>query len=387
MPLPWTRPKATDRDAVVAGCNAFALDLYDRLRAGEGNLFLSPASIATALAMTYAGARGETAAEMERTLHLTTGPERLHRAMKELLEELNAGGKAGGYRLAVANALWLGDLLPVHEEFVTLIEEHYGAGLHAVDFQNAAEEARKRINAWVEGQTEGKIRDLIAPGMLTPLTVLVLTNAIYFKGDWLAKFEKRQTRDEPFHVAAGRDVPVPLMRRTGEYEYHDAGSFQALRLAYRGDLSMVVLLPKKVGGLLALEESLTPKRLASCLDALRRREVIVLLPRFQVEARFGLNDALAAMGMSQAFDRLRADFSGMVGPPGASIDAVVHQAFVAVDEKGTEAAAATAVVMVARSMATPGPQPPVFRADHPFLFLIRDDRTGLILFLGRVVDP
>lgn len=383
MPLPWARPETTERDALVAGCNAFALDLCARLGAGAGNLFLSPASVAAALAMTVAGARGETAREMERTLHLTVAPEVLHRAMGELL----GGRNAGGSRLALANALWLGDTLPVREEFVRLVADHYGPGLHAADFGHDPEGARRRINAWVAEQTGGKIRDLIAPGVLTPRTVLVLANAIHFKGDWLAKFEERQSLEEPFHVATGRDVRAPLMRRTGVYGYHDAGSYQALRLPYRGDLSMVVLLPKAVDGLAALEGSLSPKRLDACLGGLRSREVVVLLPRFRVEARFDLNHALAALGMPRAFDRRRADFSGMVGPPGAYIDAVIHQAFVAVDEEGTEAAAATAVAMAPRSLSMSRPQPPVFRADHPFLFLIRDDRTGLILFLGRVVDP
>jgi serpin B len=372
-----------DAAEAVRGNTAFALDLYGRLRGREGNLFLSPESISTALAMTYAGARGRTAEEMAATLHFTLSPERLHPAMAALLRDLGGRTGQGGYSLSLANALWAQRGHPFLPEFLRLARDRYSAGVRELDFVNATEEARQTINDWVARQTKDKIRDLIAKGVLDASTRLVLTNAIYFKGDWTRPFPKEGTHDAPFHSGAGRDVKVPLMSQTAELGYLDGGTFQALELPYgSGDLSMVVFLPRKADGLADFERKLTPESLAGWLAKLHTQEVEVSLPRFRVTAEFSLKDTLTAMGMPLAFSG-SADFSGMDGSRDLHISAVVHKAYVDVNERGTEAAAATAVaVATAAPLVTH-----VFRADHPFLFLIRDRRTGSLLFLGRLTNP
>jgi len=367
--------------------NAFGMDLYGKLAAKErGNLFFSPNSIETALTMTYAGARGNTAREMAAVLHLPADGENIHGDMGKFIDDLNgpAGGKARGYELSVANALWgqTGyDFLP---DFTALLKTDYGAGLRAVDFKQDSEGARKTINGWVEKETRDKIKDLIGPGVLTPATRLVLTNAIYFKGTWADKFEKTATQDEMFHMSANDEKNAPTMHRTGEYGYMEGEDFQALKLAYKGgELSMIVLLPRTVDGLAALEKEMPPL-IPAMSDKMLNQEVEVSLPKFRMTQEFELANVLSEMGMEDAFDR-NADFSGMTGRKDVAISRVIHKAFVEVNEEGTEAAAATAVA-VAAAMARPLP-PKVFRADHPFLFLIRDEKSGAILFLGRVNEP
>ena len=370
---------------VVRGNNQFAFDLYARLRDQPGNIFLSPYSISTALAMTYAGARGETAEQMAGTLHFTASPERLHGAFRALVGQINGRGEDRPYTLAVANALWGQEGDPFRPEFLRLLAEDYGAGLRRVDFRSG-EQARRVINEWAEGQTGGKIKDLLQPPHPTPDTSLVLTNAIYFKGDWAGPFPKGATKDEIFTVTEDKRIPVPMMRRVGRLGYLDGGGFQALALPYAGDaLSMVVLLPKETGGLAEFERSLTAEALSDWLAKLRPHRVDVALPKFKVEAGFELQKALSAMGMPVAFSG-DADFSGINGRRDLFISAVIHKAFVDVNEEGTEAAAATAVLMPRSAAARPEPLM-TFRADHPFVFLIRDKPTGSILFLGRVTNP
>ena len=379
-------PEDADATALVTGNNTFALDLYGALRKQEGNLFLSPFSISTALAMTYAGARGNTAAQMEQALHFEVKREHLHQAFAQLIEQLGAQAREGGYQLSVANALWGQQGAGFLEEFLNLTEKHYGAGLRQVDFAGAAEAARRTINAWVEKETQGKIKDLLQPGVLGALTRLVLTNAIYFKGTWASQFEEGATREEPFTLATGQQVKVPMMNKTEKFGYTEAEDFQALELPYAGDdLSMVVFLPRTVDGLPALEEKLSLENLERWLGGLRRRQVQVSLPRFTMTSQFGLQEVLKSLGITDAFSLPPADFSGMNGRTDLFISAVVHKAFVDVNEEGTEAAAATAVVAVT-SAARPEPVP-VFRADHPFIFLIRDTRSGSVLFMGRFMNP
>ncbi len=376
-------PDQVDTAAVVSGNDAFALDLYARLRGQEGNLFLSPYSISTALAMTYAGARGETAAQMRDVLHFTLEDERLHRAFRSLIDSTTPG-QDGGYALSVANALWGQEGYEFLPAFLDLTRTNYGAGLRQVDFVGATEAARKTINAWVEEETQEKIRDLLAPGVLTPYTRLVLTNAIYFKGDWASQFKESNTADAPFTLAGGENVQVPMMHQTEDFRYLETDDFQAISLPYvREDLSMVVFLPKETDGLTAFEEQLTPERLSQWLGGLYKREVRVFLPKFTMTSQFSLAEVLSEMGMPDAFTDA-ADFSGMSGKRDLFLSAVIHKAFVDVNEEGTEAAAATAVVIAATSVM---PRPVTFRADHPFLFLIRDNRSGSILFMGRVMDP
>lgn len=401
-----TAPKA-DVAAVVNGGNAFAFDLYRQLRVGPGNLFFSPSSISTALAMTSAGARGQTVREMAKTLHFTLEPKRLHPAYASLLADLNARSKKGGYQMSVANALWGQKGYGFLPEFLQLTRANYGAGLMEVDFRRSPEAARLTINTWIERQTQSKIQELLKTGTIDTFTRLVLTNAIYFKGDWDSQFNKDATSAEPFQISASAKVNAPMMHQTHHFGYFDAGTFHALEMPYVGkDLSMVVLLPKKAGdstelgpllspatgntwvadGLAALEKSLSAANVAKWLRDMSWRDVIVTLPKFKTTGAFSLAPTLAKMGMPSAFNPKAADFSGMNGKRDLLLSEVVHKSYVDVNEEGTEAAAATGVV-ITRTSASQPPPPVVFRADHPFIFLIRDMRQGSILFLGRVLDP
>lgn len=395
-------PAASEKteEVVVEGNNRFALELYAKLREQKGNLFFSPYSISAALAMTYAGARGETEAQMAKVLHFPTvlvekGPpssagwrvrdrERFHSAFGAIIKDLNAKGEKGNYELSVANALWGQQGYGFLAEFLELIEAKYGGKLNEVDFITATEAARQTINAWVEKETKDKIKDLIQQGMLNSMTRLVLTNAIYFKGNWARQFEEDKTKETPFTLISGEKVDVPMMNQTAEFNYMKTEDFQGLELPYVDDeLSMIILLPKETDGLIGFEKSLTAENLSKWLVRLRKREVIVSIPKFKETCQFRLADVLKQMGMTDAF-LAKADFSGMNGKRDLFISAVIHKAFVDVNEEGTEAAAATAVVGVTAV----GPKEiPVFRADHPFLFLIRDNDSGSILFIGRMMNP
>lgn len=365
--------------SLAQGNNLFAFDLYQRLKGQEGNLFFSPSSISTALAMTYAGMKGETATETARTLHFTLPPERLHPAFATLLSQYNAEGKS--YQLSVANRLWGQKDYSFLDSYLALTREQYGAELEQVDFVNAAEEARQTINKWVEEKTQGKIEDLIPKGMLDSTSRLVLTNAIYFKGDWAKKFNPESTSPQPFFVAKDQSKEVPMMYQSDKFPNARADGVQILEMPYAGgDLSMVILLPEQQDGLADLEAKLSEENVTRWLSALRETEVAVSLPKFTMSSEFTLGKTLSEMGMARAFTR-EADLSGMSTQEDLFISEVVHKGFVEVNEEGTEAAAATGVGIRATAM------PPMFRADHPFVFLIRDTKTGNILFLGRVVDP
>jgi serine protease inhibitor len=379
-------PAAADRKAVVEGDNAFAVALYGQLRKQNGNLFFSPESISTALAMAYAGARGDTASQMAKTLHFTLPQQQLHPAMGAMLRQLNA--PQDGYQLSVANALWAQAGSTFLDSFLKLLKTDYGAGLNQVDFKGASETVRQTINQWVEQKTQDKIKDLLQPGSLKPDTRLVLTNAIYFKGNWQTQFDKAQTRNEDFHLSQAQTKTAPLMHREGSFNYFNGGTFQILEIPYKGkDLSMILLLPNEIGGLPSLEQSLTGSNTQQWLHRLAPvSKVIVTMPKFKMTQQFELGATLGAMGMPAAFSG-SANFSGMTGKRDFSISEVIHKAFVDVNEEGTEAAAATAVTMRALAIRVPDQPPPVFRADHPFVFLIRDNRSESILFMGRVTDP
>ncbi|MCL5281324.1 MAG: serpin family protein [Planctomycetes bacterium] len=385
---------------VANGNNCFALQLYQRLQGEKGNLFFSPYSISTALAMTYAGARGRTQEQMAQTLCLPTSkevvqklaegreplaPEDFAKAFGKIIKDLNARGDKGTYELRVANALWGQQDFEFLPSFAKLVEDRYDGHLERVDFVQAAEKARQTINAWVEKQTNGKIKDLIGPGLLDSMTRLVLTNAVYFKGTWASQFQKEGTQDGPFTLLDGSQVQAPMMNQQARFGYAEADGLQVLEMPYVGqELSMVVLLPKESAGIGDLEKALTAENVSKWLGGIRKQEVIVAVPKFKMTHKFSLGDVLQAMGMTDAFSR-QADFSGMTGRRDLFISAVVHQAYVDVNEEGTEAAAATGVTMKLTAIA-PG-RIPVFRADHPFLFLIRDIRSGSILFLGRMMNP
>ena len=372
-------------ETIVQGNTEFALDLYQKLRTVGGNLFFSPYSISTALAMAYAGARGNTEVQMAQALHFTLDQEQLHPAFALLEAKLSDISEKGHVQLQVANRLWPQVSYPFLEEFLALTKEYYGVLITPVDY-GKPKAARETINAWVEEKTQGKIRELIPSGVLDRLTRLVLTNAIYFKGNWAHQFDKTLTENAPFLVTPTETVEVPMMAQKSEFRYTENDTLQILELPYMGnDLSLIVLLPRKVDGLRELEGKLTVEMLRECTSGLWRREVLVFLPRFRLGCGYKLRKTLNAMGMTDAFDESKANFSGMDGKVHwLYIFNVFHNAFIDVNEEGAEAAAATAAVMKVMSMPPP---PATFRADHPFIFLIRENNTGSLLFLGRVVNP
>jgi serpin B len=383
-------PDVSDAElaTLVDGNSAFAFDLYQVLREADDNLFCSPFSISLALAMTYAGARGETAEQMANALHFLLPQDTLHRAFNSLDSELagrgeGAQGRDGeGFRLNIINAIWGQKGFQFLPEFLDLLAENYGAGMRLLDFVNAAEDSRIIINDWVSEQTEGRIEDLIPPYVITELTRLVLTNAIYFNAAWQHPFLQFATRNGIFHLLDGDGVLVPMMRKTEFLGYAAGEGYQAVELLYDGgELSMVILLPSP-GQFESFEGLLNAQRVRAIMESLERRQVALTMPKFEFESGFSLKETLMTMGMPVAFSG-KADFSGMTGNRGLFIADVIHKAFVSVDEAGTEAAAATAVVMRESAMLVEVE----INIDRPFIFLIRDIETGTILFLGRVLNP
>jgi len=376
-------------DALVSDNGALAFDLYRQLRTEDGNIFYSPYSISQALAMTYAGARGDTEAEMADTLHFGLRQEDLHAAFNFLDMELAARGEGaqgkdeGGFRLNIVNAIWGQKDYEFLAAFLDTLAQNYGAGLRLLDFINQPEESRIIINEWVREQTEGRIEDLIGKGMIDPMTRLVLTNAIYFNAAWASPFDEDATTEGSFHLIDGDEVAVPMMSQTNAFGYTEGDGYQAVELAYDGnELSMVILLPDS-GEFGAFEGGLDFEKISEAVDSIRYQEVALTMPKFDIESSFDLKETLSAMGMPVAFTA-EADFSGMNGKRNLYISDVVHKAFVSLDEAGTEAAAATAVIVGLTSMPM---EPVTVDVDRPFIFMIRDIETGAILFVGRIMDP
>jgi serpin B len=374
----------------AAGNSAFAFDLYQKLRQETGgNLFYSPYSISAALAMTYAGARGQTEAEMADTLHYTLPQERLHPAFNALDATMTGQGGKGtddedAFRLSIANAIWGQAGYEFTSAFLDTLAENYGAGLRTLDFAQESEAARKTINDWVSEQTEGKIQDLIPKGGLNAAVRLVLTNAIYFNGKWSKPFEADSTYDRDFTLLDGTTIQVPTMHQTEMFAYTEGEGYQAVELPYRdSNMAMLFLLPAE-GRFEEIEGQLSHELVAGVVEGLEFHDVRLSLPKFSFESGLGLAKTLIQMGMPSAFGN--ADFSGMTGDRALFISDVLHKAFVAVDEKGTEAAAATAVIM-AELAAPVEDEPIVMKLDRPFIFMIRDQETGTILFVGRVLNP
>ncbi len=390
------KPRETSPDIVTAdledlveGNSAFAFDLYQAIREKGGNLFYSPYSISLALAMTYAGARNVTEQQMADTLRFALDQSKLHPAFNSLDLELASRGKGAqgkddeGFRLNIVNEIWGQKDYEFRNEFLDVLAENYGAGLRLLDFVNAPETSRVTINDWVSDQTEGRIEDLIPQGVIDALTRLVLTNAIYFNAAWLNPFNEDITVDGAFYLLDGGDVTVPMMMQSDSFGYAEGEGYQAVELPYDGrELSMVILLPD-TGQFEEFEGSLNADLVDTVTNDLIYKEIALTMPKFEFESEFSLADTLAAMGMPVAFTGA-ADFSGMTGNRDLFIAEVLHKAFVSVDEAGTEAAAATAVVM--NLTAAPG-EPFEVALDRPFIFLIRDIETGAILFVGRVVNP
>ncbi len=368
--------------------NAFGFDLYKRIKDQPGNLAMSPTSLSVALAMTWGGAKGATADEMKKVLHFEGTPADVMTQsgkMVSLLENNEA------LKVTFANRLFGENSYKFEEPFLAATKNAYGAALEPLDFLKGSEAARARINGWVEGKTEKRIKDLIPEGGVDGETRLVLVNALYFLADWQTPFDKLYTRDASFSVSSKDSKLVPMMRSEETFGYAEVDNAKLLELPYKGgEMSMLLALPNEVEGLAALEAQLDAKKVGEWTKAMQKKTVAVALPKFEINpsSSLSLGRALQAMGMPLAFTR-GADFTGMANPSDADerlyISRVFHKAFVKVDEKGTEAAAASAVVMSREGAAAE----PItkFEADHPFVFMIRDNRTGLVLFMGRVADP
>jgi serpin B len=381
--------QAAQTKSLVEGNTAFALDLYARLSGTPGNLFFSPYSISTCLAMTYAGARGDTETQMARVLHFRKGDERLHSSFGELQQQLNDAEKQNGIQLNIANALWAQKGEPFLPAFLNIARNDYEANVNQADFTIGADAATREINRWGAQKTKDRIQSILSPGDVDNLTRLVVANAIYFKGTWARPFEKAEDSNQPFHLSTKSQVDTLLMHHFDDISYVGNDDFQAVAPTYSGDeLSMMILLPRHVDALGQLENQVTPTFLAHLLAQMKNQLVEVFLPRFKLESHFILNDTLANMGMPDAFEP-KANFSGLNGTNSLFISAVYHKAWCEVSEEGTEAAAIGVPTVVMSSEPEPNqpPPPPIFRADHPFIFLIRDTRSGSLLFLGRLADP
>ncbi|HEX6901652.1 MAG TPA: serpin family protein [Thermoanaerobaculia bacterium] len=371
--------------------NAFGFDLYQRLRGKPGNLVISPASVTTALAMPWGGARGETAEQMRKVLHLEGTPDEVMATSGELARALQNPSRPIVFR--IANQLFAEKTYKLVPTYVEKTRAAFGAPVELLDFRTATEKSRVRINQWVESKTERRIKDLIPPGGVERDTSLVLVNAIYFLGDWQVPFDPGDTVPIPFHLTASEQKKVPTMSRELGFRVAQKDGVTAVEIPYKGgDLSMLILVPDQIDGLAAVESAMDEKKLDAIVAALVRERIKLYLPKFEVNPgeSLSLGEDLKAMGMRLAFDRDRADFTGIADPPNPAdrlvIAKVFHKGFVRVDEEGTEAAAATAVMgVLAGSAAGGGPRR--ISVDRPFLFLIRDNASGLVLFLGRVSDP
>jgi len=372
-----------DLAALVNGNSGFALDLYQKIRDTDGNLFFSPYSISIALAMTYAGARGDTAQQMADALNFTLPQERLHPAF-DALDLALASQCNENFKLNIANSLWGQVGFNFYNEFLDVLARNYGAGMRLLNFWENPEAARIKINDWVSEQTENKIENLIQEGDIDTLTRLVLANAIYFKASWVHAFPEDLTEDNTFTLLNGAQVTVPMMSWFGgeTIHYAEGDGYQTVELPYKDtSMSMLILMPA-LDRFEEFESTLTAKRVNEIVGNLENHEVIVKMPKFRFEASLGLKDTLAGMGMPMAFSD-QADFSG-IATDNLKISKVLHKAFISVNENGTEAAAATAVIMSLTALPL---QPITVSIDHPFIFLIRDTNTGAVLFLGRMLDP
>ena len=384
---------ASALEQLVAGNTAFAFDLYHALLASGENQNFSPYSISLAFAMTYAGAKGDTASQMADVLGYTLPGEQLHAAWNALdlalarrVEETSGLDEDDRFQLSIANSLWGQEDYQFLPEFLDLLALNYGAGMRLVDFAGDTESARRQINNWVEDQTRDRIKDILAPGSLDPLTRLALVNAIYFKATWTHEFDPNETSDAPFYLLDGGQKTVDMMELedSESFTYADGDGWQAIALPYKGGLADMVIIMPDEGNFQAFETALDAAQYESILSTLETRNVMLHLPKFTFDTKYGLSDALIQLGMSDAFVPDLADFSGMDGTRSLYIGDAIHQAFIAVDEKGTEAAAATIVIMGMTSMPM---EDVILTIDHPFFFVIRDVPTGTILFMGRVLNP
>jgi serpin B len=385
------------RKTFAEGSNTFAFDLYSRLREREGNLVVSPVSVATALGMVLAGARGETAEEITAVLQVAgLSRDEAHRAAADLQNDLNGRGEERDFTLSIANRLWAQEDQTILDDFSALIKKHYGADIGRVDFINHPDAAVKQVNAWAARATRDKIPAALDREHVNDLTRLILVNAVYFKARWASPFEEHNTESLDFFRTAEDTVKVPTMYRFGHFRFQHVNGVKALRMPYQGGkLAIMLLLPDEIDGLVQLEQRLASSSFRDW-SKVTHQSVSVWLPKFTFTVDLRLNGLLSLMGMPSAFDPQSADFSRIDGirpidsnrDEGLFVQDVIQRAFVELDEEGTEAAATTSVTTKKKSeMLTPAAPPAEFRADHPFLFVVHDEETDVILFMGRVTDP
>jgi serpin B len=381
---PEARQETTpEQEAVAEGNSRFTLELFSRLKTTDENQILSPFSVYCALAMVYAGAGGNTEVQIAQSLHFQTNQSSFHSGMSAFLASFTNLSK-NDVELNIGNGLWAQSGYQLKTEFTKLCRNDYRADLDFVDFQTGAETARQRINTWIDRTTRGKIKDLFAPGAIHTDTRLAIANAIYFNGKWASRFDKEKTHASEFWVSPEKTTQVPMMWQKSTFLFLADEDTQILELPYRGEsISMLVLLPKDRDGLAKLEEQLNGENLVKWIKLLHPADVDLLLPKFKMSSRFSLNQPLAGMGMPDAFDAARADFTGMTAQRPLFINVVEHAAIVEVDEEGTVAAAGTGVSFGCSKM----PVPATFHADHPFIFLILDRSTHTPLFMGKVANP
>ena len=380
---PFRKENHTHIREMVDGNTTFALSLYNQLKTGEANLCFSPLSLSMALSMTYEGARGNTAKEMAAVMHLPRDQETVRHASRTLLKHIHSLGKQGDIVVHMANRIWPREGYAFLSDYWDTLKTYYLSDIETVDYAHPLEAATD-INRWVGEKTANRIEDLVRPGALTPTTRLVVTNAVYFQGNWQTAFDQARTITAPFTTPSGRIVPVPMMHLKGDFNYTENDRLRALALPYAGNtLSMILLLPKRAPDFRYLENALSTANLKTCFSKLAGQKVNVAIPRFTMDAGINVSHLLTNMGMEDAFTK-KADFSGMDGSKKLYLDSVLHKAHIDVNEKGTEAAAASAVIVAQKTSVE---RIPIFRADHPFIFLIRENTRGSILFLGRVMNP
>ncbi len=374
--------------AVVKSNNVFGLQLYQQvLKQNAGNLFLSPYSISSTLSMIYAGANGATKEELEKVLHFSITNLSLHSAWGKWQTELNGLSKNGNVQIQVANGLWLQTGYQFQKRFLGLVKKYYGAGLNNVDFAKKRKAARLAINKWVANKTRQKIRNLLKPGMLKPLTRLFLVNAIYFKGQWLHPFEVNSTQESEFHLSKNQVVEVPMMHQTDQFKIKDFEDFSVIELPYRAEaISMFIFLPRETEGLGKLEKRFSYENVQkwiSQLTSTQKRSVILSLPRFKIYSGIDLLEPLMNLGIKHVFNN--GDFTGISSQCNLNSGQIIHASYLEVNEKGTEATAVTFVGSVTGGGMLP--LPPAFIVDHPFIFLICENKRGGILFIGRITNP
>jgi serine protease inhibitor len=382
----------SDMETLTRDNNVFAFKMYERLKKGDKNLFFSPYSLSSALAMVYAGARGETEKQMTEALCFTLGQQKLHSSFKALDSQLMGTEEDRQYVvLNIANSLWSQRGYKLQDSFLNEIKTHYGASVNTVDFKGAPLLAVKDINQWAVEKSKGIFKDLISADQIDKTTRLILINAAYFKGNWNDRFEAQLTKDAPFHLSSQKSVQIPMMNQNNDFDCAEFASFQMIELPYQGsDISMFVLLPKEIDGIQNLEAQISTKNLKQWMEKLKEREVILSFPKFKMTFHLELKRYLKAIGMVEAFDDSRANFSGISENRREPLylQEAIQRAYINVDERGTEAAALTYLTAFGGAAPTQSPPlPVVFKADHPFVYLIQDKKTGAILFMGRIMDP